>query len=79
VFQESAREGIPRLFENPILTKAGEERFISWQNTELYEDGAFSGCISYGIDITGHKQLEEQLLHSQKMEAIGQLTGGIAP
>ena len=77
-FEKSARDGLPRSFENPILTKAGEERFISWQNTELLENGAFIGSISYGIDITERKQLEKQLLLSQKMEALGQLTGGIA-
>jgi PAS domain S-box-containing protein len=32
----------------------------------------------YFVDITERKELERQLLHAQKLEAVGRLTGGIA-
>ncbi|MHA2297193.1 MAG: PAS domain S-box protein [Candidatus Hodarchaeales archaeon] len=53
-------------YENPILTKDGSERIISWYNTVLKDDtGKIIATLSSGEDITERKRAEESLKTSR--------------
>ncbi len=60
VFQEILEEINNEYHVNPILTKSGEERIISWHNSVLKDkQGQSIGVISLGEDITEKHRLEK--------------------
>ncbi|MCK4280632.1 MAG: PAS domain-containing sensor histidine kinase [Candidatus Lokiarchaeota archaeon] len=51
-------------FENPIITKKGQERIIEWHNTILKNDqGRIYATLSSGRDVTERKKAEDALYH----------------
>jgi PAS domain S-box-containing protein len=49
-------------FENPVLTKTGEERIIAWHNAVLRDEkGNVVNTLSSGEDITERKKMEKLL------------------
>ena len=54
-------------YTNSIITKKGDERIISWQNTPLHDDdGNIVASLSSGKDITELTEIEEKLRESQE-------------
>jgi PAS domain S-box-containing protein len=54
-------------FENPIVTKGGEERIMAFHNALLRNvSGEISGVLSSGEDITERKKTEDALRESEK-------------
>ncbi len=45
---------------------------------ELDDDGSVLGCFVLSVDISELKSAQAALVQAQKMEAVGQLTGGLA-
>jgi len=57
----------------------GSERFFLDQTMLMHDDdGQPREFFGMWFDITERKQMEQNLLHASKLEAVGRLTGGIA-
>ena len=66
-------------FETVRLTKDGRRLDMSVSVSPIHDaEGRVIGASTIARNITTQKKTEEQLRHSQKMEAIGRLAGGVA-
>jgi PAS domain S-box-containing protein len=65
--------------ETKLERADGSTTCVSLDSTPIFDvDGRYEGALVMATDITHRKQLEDQLRHVQKMEAVGSLAGGVA-
>ncbi len=76
--KELIRSNQPCRFEATLIGNPHHQTVVQISCHPLFDGNNFRGSLSVFVDITEIKQLESQLLQSEKLSAIGQLVSGVA-
>lgn len=69
---------VPSQFEVSIRRKSGESRIVEISSTLIRDSQGNANHIAFLKDITEKRKLEEQLLQTERLKAIGEMASGVA-
>jgi PAS domain S-box-containing protein len=72
----NALYGTDSTAEDTLLFRDG--RILERSSAPLLQEGAIIGRVCSFRDVTAKRKLEDEVVHSQKLESVGLLAGGIA-
>ena len=64
--------------ETRIVSKNGEQIPVNFSGTPLFENGKMMGSVVFFQDIREIKQLQKELVNSERLAAVGQTVAGMA-
>jgi PAS domain S-box-containing protein len=77
--EQTIQTGEPYQLDLELLRPDGKARWITARGEALYDgNGAVAMLRGTSFDITKRRQLEAELIQAKRLEAIGQLAGGLA-
>ncbi|MBI5327712.1 MAG: PAS domain S-box protein [Deltaproteobacteria bacterium] len=78
-FKKTIKDGIKQTYGVEVVSKSGETRYAILSISPIRgNEGKIVEVLGIAKDITEQKMLEQQVAHTEKMSAIGQLAAGIA-